>query len=175
MTPPAVPVSSDVSLPLVLSSLSLLVAVRLLSPVGSCGVLLLYGISVTAPVAPRAVLALTHAHGRCIAMAWYPHALETFDDDQPTDAARDDQRERLGVIAAIFTDGTVQVRVVPKIPDTNQQDTIHHIRSRDHTRHAHTTRMGVRKRVRLDEVRGLMGCILLGCPSSFVASRPFPV
>jgi hypothetical protein len=71
--------------------------------------------------APRLVLALQHEHGPCISAKFYPHSLETFAPSSAGSPAASaagtspPPLQRLGVLAAAFMDGTVEVRALPKI------------------------------------------------------------
>lgn len=90
--------------------------VRISSPPSTAGLLMVYAVTVNSPIAPQAVLSLTHSHGTCTALAWYPHACETFEPLGST------QIDRIGILAAIFADGTVQVRAIPR-PSADDTET----------------------------------------------------
>lgn len=80
------------------------------------GLLLVYGCDLLDKTgAPRLRLALRHAHGGCVSMRFYPHSLETFAPDG-ADAGPAVPLQRMGVLVAIFVDGSVEVRSVPKPP-----------------------------------------------------------
>lgn len=81
--------------------------IRLSSQEPSSNLILVYAVSLLdARSAPRLAMVLTHAHGSCLSLRFYPHSLETFG------AAGSVQR--MGVLAAVFADGAMELRALPK-------------------------------------------------------------
>jgi len=72
---------------------------------------------------PRLVLALTHPHGSCTAMRFYPHSLETFAEAAASgNGASSPPLQRMGLLFACFTDGTTEVRALPKVEAAAEDD-----------------------------------------------------
>ena len=79
--------------------------IRLSSSETSSNLILVYACSLMdASTAPRLALVLTHTHGSCLSLRFYPHSLETFGGSV----------ERMGVLAAVFNDGAFELRAIPK-------------------------------------------------------------